>query len=105
MTDLTSSLICTSSIVGKDAQLAICNQYSDRELTRWKLVTKWMMFFPEGKPRVLKLRLKTLKIGRILFTVPRLGEEISAWSSRSRFTLPQPRHATRRTSNSRNIRV
>jgi hypothetical protein len=24
-----------------------------------KLVTKWLMFFPEGKPRVLKLRPKT----------------------------------------------
>jgi hypothetical protein len=70
--------MCNSSIVGKDAQLAICNQYSDRELTRWKLVTKWLMFFPEGKPRVLKLRLKTLKIGKIRSTVPRLEEEISA---------------------------
>ena len=42
------------------AQLAICNHYSSsKELTRWKFVTKWLMFFQEGKPRVLKLRLKT----------------------------------------------
>jgi hypothetical protein len=47
------------SIGGKNAQLAICNQDSGRELARWRLVTKSLMLFPKDKPRVLKLRLKT----------------------------------------------
>jgi hypothetical protein len=53
----TSSL--SMSIGGKNAQLAICNQDSGRELARWRLVTKSLMLFPKDKPRVLKLRLKT----------------------------------------------
>ena len=43
-------------------------------------------------------------VGHSNFTVVK-SELFARKSSRSRFTLPQPRHATRRTSNSRNIRV